>query len=135
MKKMLLVLGLVLATSGCLTVHTSGGTQRFLLPQVGVILRVVNNCTPFLDVWGPTGILVEKLPFGEVAHVPLVSQPYTGRNRRVQATVQGYRMAGAEKEYLGSATETFSVSTYRGSLQETWEVDRLRLSNGRGGCR
>jgi len=131
MKRMMVVLALTMGVSGCLTVHTPSGTQRFVLPQVGVVLRVVNNCAPFLDIWAPTGLIVMGLPYGEVSTVPLVSQSYSGRTRKVEVTVQGYTK---DREYLGSDAKSFTVRTSQGSYQETWEVARLRLPNRRGGC-
>jgi hypothetical protein len=131
MRKLFIPLMLGLSVSGCLTVHTPTGTQRFILPQVSVVVRVVNNCAPLLDIWGPTGLLVEGLGYGGVATVPLVSQAFTGNYRYVEAMVQGYNL---NKVYLGSESKGFYVDTQQGSRQENWTIEYLRLLSGRGGC-
>lgn len=132
--KIFFLCALALAVSGCIAIPTGpsrGGTQYFLFLQVGIVVRVVNNCAPLLDLERVEEIVVEGLPYGSSITVPLVSTPFTGSHRSVPLTAKGYT---ERREYLGSATKTFHVSTYRGTHSEIWEVDYLRLPGGRGGC-
>lgn len=130
-------LGVILATvlaSGCVGVpigRPGGGVQLYVPYQVGSFVRVVNNCAPFLDLETVNGVVVEKLPYGGSTTVPLISMPFGGSYRRMFLTAKGYT---AVREYLGSATAEFGVSTYEGSRSEVWEVNRLHLPSGRGGC-
>lgn len=135
MKKSLFALALIaiaVAMSGCATIHyADGSTQRYVMLQVGVIVRVVNNCAPLMDLERVGGVVVKGLPYGESATVPLISRPFSGSNRGMPLTAKGYTAA---KEYLGSASREFNANIYEGSREEVWEVDQLRLPNGRGGC-
>ncbi len=132
MKRLFLVALVAIAVNGCATIRMPNGTtQRYVMYQVGVVVRVVNNCAPLLDIERVGGVVVKGLLYGESATVPLVSTPFSGSNRRMPLTVKGYT---DKNEYLGSATQTFSVSTYEGSREEVWEIDRLNLPGGRGGC-
>jgi hypothetical protein len=133
MKKMIMVLFLAMTTSGCYhSIYEGGVRQRHVMPQVGVILRIQNNCAPLLDLERPAeGIVLQALPFGNGRTVPLSTMPFTGTSRQIAVIVKGYTPSG---EYLGSQTKTFHVSTHRGSREEVWIVDRLTLPGGRGGC-
>ncbi|MBI2674039.1 MAG: hypothetical protein HYX23_02030 [Candidatus Zambryskibacteria bacterium] len=125
---------LLLVASGCavVPVRPYAVTGGFGFYQVGVTVRVVNNCTPFLDLERVDGIEVKGLPYGSSVTVHMTSTPFSGSQRQLSLTAKGY---GSNREYLGSATRIFHVSTYQGSREEVWEVDQLRLPGGRGGCR
>ena len=119
---------------GCITTRdmVGGGVeQRFLMTQVGVVVRVRNNCTALLDLETVNGPVYRGLVYGNAITIPLVSTPFSGTSRYMLLTAVGYT---AEREYLGSITRRFSVDTYEGSRQDVWEVDQLRLPKGRGGC-
>ena len=128
------VFGLIaFAMSGCAVItYPDGSTRHFMLLQVGVIVRVVNNCAPYIDLERVDGIVVRGLPYGGSTTVAMQSTPFRGSNRRMPLTAKGYTQ---NREYLGSATREFHVSTYEGTREEAWEVDRLNLPGGRGGCR
>ncbi|MDZ4205633.1 MAG: hypothetical protein U1C12_00225 [Patescibacteria group bacterium] len=107
-------------------------TSGFGFYQVGVTVRVVNNCAPLLDLERVDGVEVKGLPYGSSASIQMVSTPFSGNNRQMSLMAKGY---GLNLEYLGSITKIFHVSTSQGSREEIWEVDRLRLPGGRGGCK
>ncbi len=132
MGKFLVVALAVSAASACTTIRNPDGTtQRYLMLQSGVIVRVLNNCAPFLDLERATGIVVKALPYGGSVTVPLVSTPLSGSSRRMPLTAKGYT---ADMEYLGSITREFYVSSSEGSHEEFWEVNRINLPGRRGGC-
>ncbi|MDO8728894.1 MAG: hypothetical protein Q7K26_03260 [bacterium] len=136
MKKFFVFLILVtLVASGCVAIPvggSGGGSRLYVLYQVGVVARVVNNCAPHLELETVSGVVVKDLPYGSSTTIPLISLPLSGNSRQVTLTVKGYT---DKREYLGSMTKIFYVSTYDGSREEVWEVDRLNLPRGRGGCR
>lgn len=129
--KLISVLMLVLATSGCYTIHTSTGPQRYLMLQVGVVVGVVNNCAPYLALERAGAMVIDGLPYGNSTTVALESAPFSGSSRPMTLTVKGYTARG---DYLGSQTKTFYANTYEGTREEVWEIDYLQLPNGRGGC-
>ena len=130
MRKLFLLVLVAVATSGCMLVPgpTGGG---YIFHQVGIAVRVVNNCAPFLDLETVVGVVVQGLRYGDSVTVPLVSAPFGGSNRRLELTAKGYT---PDRVYLGSTTAHFYVSTYEGSRGEVWTIDRLGLPGGRGGC-
>ncbi len=135
MKISMLFVLIALVVSGCVAIPVGGsgsGTKVYVLYQVSVIARVINNCAPHLELENISGVVVKDLPYGSSTTIPLISLPFSASNRQVSLTVKGYT---DKREYLGSMTKTFYVSTYEGSREEVWEVDRLRLPGGRGGCR
>lgn len=129
MKKLVLA-GILILASGCAGVaHLP---RMYLMPQVGVILTVVNNCTPVLDGDSPThGVLFRNLPYGSSVTLPLSSVAFSGSSREIAVLVRGSTKAGT---YLGSATRTFYVDTYRGTRSKVWEVDHIRADGNPGGC-
>lgn len=132
-----LVVLAAVAMGGCVGVQGSrGGTEWYVMAQVGVTVRVVNNCAPYLDLERVGGVVVKGLAYGDSATIPMASTPFSGSNRQMPLTAKGYRIApgSTARVYLGSVTRDFSVSTYEGSREEVWEVDQLRLPGGRGGC-
>ena len=132
MKRFLLVMPVALVVGGCVALPGGPhGTQLFVMYQIGVTVRVVNNCAPFLDLESVGGVVMKGLPYGDSTTIPMVSAPLSGSYRRMSLTAKGYT---ASRVYLGSATVEFHVSTYEGSREEVWEVNRLHLPNGRGGC-
>ncbi|OHA92459.1 MAG: hypothetical protein A2665_00520 [Candidatus Zambryskibacteria bacterium RIFCSPHIGHO2_01_FULL_46_30] len=133
MKKLFVVVLVALVVGGCVAYPIGGsdGTLLYVPYQVGVFARVVNNCAPLLDLETVNGVVVQGLPYGNSVTVPLISMPFGGSNRRMSLTAKGYTV---ERQYLGSLTAQFYVSTYQGSRSEVWEVNRLYLPNGRGGC-
>ena len=128
------VMGLIaLLSSACANrgVVNTTPQRRVIMWQVGVRVHVVNNCAPLLDLERDGRVEIKDLPYGESAQVPLVSGAFGGNNRQMFLIAKGYTV---KNEYLGSATRTFYANTYEGSREEVWEVDRLNLPNGRGGC-
>lgn len=130
MRRLMTLMVLTVLSGGCMLVPgpTGGG---YIFHQVGIAVRVVNNCAPFLDLETVVGVVVRGLPYGDSVTVPLVTAPFGGSNRRLELTAKGY---GPNREYFGSTTAHFYVSTYEGSRGEFWNVDRLGLPGGRGGC-
>jgi len=132
MKKFLILSLIAVAASGCATIRQADGTTtRYFLTQVSVVVRVVNNCAPLMDLERVGGVVVKGLPYGGSATVPLVSTPFSGSNRRMPLTAKGYT---EKMVYLGSISREFYVNTYEGTREEVWEVSRLNLPGGRGGC-
>lgn len=130
-----LVVLVAVAASGCVAVPRPGGTEWYIMLQVGVSVRVVNNCAPYLDLERVGGVVVKGLAYGDSATIPMASTPFSGSNRQMPLTAKGYTVAkDGSRVYLGSVTRDFHVSTYEGSREEVWEVDRLYLPRGRGGC-
>lgn len=124
---------ITLVASGCANKGPVNTTpqRRVVMWQVGVRVHVVNNCAPLLDLERDGRIEIKGLPYGESAQVPLVSTPFSGSSRRMFLVAKGYT---EKSEYLGSYTRQFSVNTSRGSQEEVWEINRLNLPGGRGGC-
>lgn len=123
---------IALAMSGCTVIrYPDGSTTKYVLLQVGAVVRVVNNCAPYLDLERADGMVVRGLQYGGSTTVFMESYPFSGRNRRMPLTAKGYT---ATRQYLGSTTREFHVSTHEGTREETWEIDRIRLPGGRGGC-
>lgn len=134
MKQMFFVL-LSVALGGCAVVPVrphSVITGGFGFYQVGVTVRVVNNCARYLDLESVNEVEVRGLVYGASATVHLTSAPFSGSNRQMFLVAKGY---GENREYLGSITKVFHVSTHQGSREEIWEINSLRLPGGRGGCR
>ena len=131
MQVLLAVLVTVAVASGCTVVQRPGGTEWYVMTQVGVTVRVVNNCASFLDLERVGGVVVKGLSYGASTTVPMVSTPFSGSYRRMPLTAKGYT---ASREYLGSTTREFYANTYEGSREEVWEISRLNLPGGRGGC-
>jgi hypothetical protein len=118
---------------GCATIRYPDGTKkRYIMPQVGVIVQVTNNCAPFLELSRVTeGVLVEDLAYGESRTVVLVSRPFSGHNRPLFLTAKGYNKVGEKREYLGVVVKSFSANTHQGTREDVWIVESLR---GKGGC-
>ncbi|MEX2013835.1 MAG: hypothetical protein WD896_00580 [Parcubacteria group bacterium] len=133
MFRLVVVTLIVLVTSGCVAIPVGGpnGAQLYILYQVGVVVSVVNNCAPWLDGEATSGTTFQGLPYGSSTTVPLISAPFGGSYRSMVMTVKGYN---EKREYLGSQTREFYVSTYDGSRSTVWVIDRLDLPKGRGGC-
>ena len=132
MNKFFVVLLIALAMSGCVAyTYPNGSSRGYLMLQVGVVVRVINNCAPFVDLERVDGVVVRGLQYGASATIPMQSQPFSGSYRRMPLTAKGYTH---NREYLGSITKEFSVSTRQGSREEVWEVNRLNLPNRKGGC-
>ena len=138
MKIVLTALLAVLAT-GCARVTYPDGTVRtYVMTQVGVFVRVVNNtCAPKLELETIDGVVHPGLPLGSSATIPLESRPFSGSSRRMILIAKGYReLPSGKREYLGVITRQFSVNTYNGTDNDVWIVDDLRLpGSGWGGCR
>jgi hypothetical protein len=123
---------LALGSTGCVTVHEGGIKRTYIMPQVGVVLRVQNNCAPLIDIERPAeGVILKALPYGQSRTIPLSSVAFTGSSRQIPILVKGYTREG---HYLGSEVYTYYVSTHQGTREDFLVVDRLRLSSGRSGC-
>ncbi len=133
MKKLVFLVVLALASSGCVRYAVDGRTRTAIMLQVGVVVRVVNNCAPVLEI-ERVGGRMGAVSYGNSTTVILESTPFTGSNRRMPLTVKGYNPTAQGQVYLGSQTREFYASTYEGTREEVWEVDYLRLPTGRGGC-
>ncbi len=133
MKKLFFAALVALSASGCVRYAVNGQTRTAILLQVGVVVRVVNNCAPVLEL-ERVGGRVGSVTYGNSTTVIMESTPFTGSNRRMLLTVRGFQPTDAGQVYLGSQTREFYVSTYEGTREEVWEVDHIRLPNGRGGC-
>src|SRR3989344_586312 len=125
MKKLIFLL-LVLVSTGCVRYTADGRMRTAIMLQVGVVVRVVNNCAPMLDLERVNGPAVTGLAYGQSTTIPLVSTPFTGSNRRMPLTVKGFTL---KNEYLGSDTREFYVNTHEGTREEVWEINHLRLPN------
>jgi len=132
MKNFVLVVGLIaLAVSGC-SVHMPNGTIVRILPQVGMSVRVVNNCAPIIDLESANGLAVVGLPYSGSHTVWLESAPFSGDHRRMFLTAKGY--SADRSIYLGSVTKEFAVSIHHGSGTEPWEINELRLPGRHHRC-
>lgn len=124
------VLILSLLASGCAT-HIVGGQRGIVfMPQVGVVISVVNNCSAKVSVESGGVMADPDLPFGGSNNLPIASRAFSGYNRAVVVTVKAYDAAG---KYLGSTTRQFHVDIYQGTYETTWVVDRLESPPG-GKC-
>lgn len=126
------------ACGGMRTVRLPDGSltnKRIVMIQSGIVVSVVNNCAPLLDIESVGGRHFINAKFGESVTVTGVARPLSGYgySRRIQFTVKGY--SADRTIYLGSSTREFSVSTYEGTHEETWVVDQLALPTNQGGCR
>lgn len=131
MKKILFLALMALQMTGCIRYVDVTGRQRVgVMLQVGIILTVVNNCSTLIDI-ERGGTVKSGLPYSQSAVLALESTPFTGSSRNISVTVKAY---GLNNEYLGSQTQVFSVDTGSGTYEKTWEIDYVRLPNGRGGC-
>lgn len=97
--------------------------------QQRVLVTVQNNCVPYIDVFTGTVVYSVGLPYADHVVAPLVRQPFT--NGEFTLVVRGYN---EKKEFLGTDTRRYSISSYEGEKNEVWEVNYLNLPNGRGGC-
>jgi hypothetical protein len=128
MRKLLLSF-LALLSTGCMTVTQGGATQKYILLQTAVIVRVQNNCAPFLSIETTEGVIASRIAYGDGYTVLLPQIPFT--SNQVWLTVKGYT---AQNEYLGSANNQFSTNSSQGTQRVPWEINYLSLPNGRGGC-
>ena len=128
-----LVLLIALAISGCVAyTYPDGSSQKFMMIQTGVILRVVNNCSPLMDIETTDGLVLKGLGYGGSETILLNSVPFSGNYRRMPVVAKGYTARG---EYLGSLSREFSVNTRQGTRREIWEINSLRLPGWSGRCR
>src|SRR3989344_5648964 len=134
MKKLVFVLMSMigLMSTGCVRYAVNGQQRTVVMFQVGVVVRVVNNCAPILDLERVGGLVATGLKYSQSATIPLVSTPFSGSNRQIALTAKGFKTTPEGQVYLGSQTRTFSVSTNEGSREEVWEIDYLQLPSGRG---
>lgn len=138
MKSVLLAAILAVLATGCgagiRTVRLPDGTLRERvtnMPQVGMVVRVVNNCVPIADletIWGP---LFTGLQFGESATVSIPSLPFSNPwAREVNLIVKGWsREQRVPENYLGSYTQRYMVNVQWGSRTDVLELSSLRLGN------
>ena len=133
MKRLILLVLLALATSNCATVTYSDGTKRRIpLSQVAVIVTVLNNCAPFIDVYDAEGAIRRGIGYSGSVTVPLISDAFSGPYREMPLILKAYRpsRAGNGVEYLGSISRRFGVSTYYGSQRVDWTIDHLESPPG-----
>jgi hypothetical protein len=113
--------------TGCATriVELEDGTVRRvreILPQVGVVVTVQNNCAPVLSVQSLHGTEVKSLAFGKSATIPVSSRPFSGYNREIWVMVRAY---DSSMNYLGSAELREYADTSYGTRDKLWQVDDL----------
>lgn len=101
--------------------------RREVMPQVGVILSVKNNCAASLEIERGGYIVDRGVPFGRSDRLPLSTTAFTGDSRQIVVTASAHDGRG---RYLGSATRSFYIDVYRGTYEETWVVDRLESPPG-----
>lgn len=114
-------------SAACAPYMVGGQRRMVLMPQVGVVLSVVNNCAATVSVESGGVVVDPDLPFGGSNSLPLSSRAFSGYNRAIVATVKAYDAVG---KYLGSATHPFHVDIYQGTYESTWVVDRLESPPG-----
>ena len=130
----LMILPGLMSMMGCVRYAVNGQQRTVIMLQVGVVVKVVNNCAPLIDLERVGGVVATGLKYSQSATIPLVSTPFSGSNRQIALTAKGFKTTPEGQVYLGSQTRTFSVSTNEGSREEVWEIDYLQLPRGRGGC-
>jgi len=119
-----------LTSSACVaTLHQGyGAPQTYLSVQQKTFVKMRNNCAPFIRIEGIVGTYAEKLPLGQPYTVVLARLPGGGNEGII--TVTGFDKDGV---YFGSAEKKFSFALNTDRV-ESWSVDQLKLSNGKGGC-
>ncbi len=132
-----LVAALVAASlGGCAAriVELPNGTivrSRRAMPQVGVIITVVNNCAAWLVIDSMNGREVGSLAYSMRATVPIPSRFLVGSYyREIWAMARAYSGPPGPTTYIGSVEFRESVSTYQGTRDRLWQVDRLRSPQG-----
>lgn len=115
------VLLIALAMGGCMTTRDpDGSTRHYVMLQVGVYVRVKNECQKTLmDIERVGGVMVHNLHYGESIVIPMHSTPFSGNYRRMPLTANILDM---KRNYLMSVTEEFKVNTRRGSYEGVWAI-------------
>lgn len=131
MKKLISVMLIALAVGGC-SVHMPNGTTVRILSQVGITVRVVNNCAPIVDIESSRGVVVAGLPFSGSHSVAWESDAWSGNYRKMFLTAKGY---SADRQlYFGSYTKEFTINVRDGSKAEPWEINNLHLPGAHQNC-
>jgi hypothetical protein len=112
---------------GCATriVELEDGTVRRvreILPQVGVVVTIQNNCAPMLSIQSLHGTEVKSLAFGKSATIPVSSRPFSGYNREIWVMIRAY---DSSMNYLGSAEMREYADISNGTRDKLWQVDDL----------
>ena len=134
MKKVLLVMCLALAASGCAVrrIQLPDGSvieRREPMSQIGLIITFKNNCDPRLMIESMYGIEVRSLAYGRSATVPIPSRAFSGSSREIWAMASAY--AGASDDsFIGSVELREHVNTNQGTRDKLWQVDRLDSPRG-----
>ncbi|MBX4181437.1 hypothetical protein KW807_01060 [Candidatus Parcubacteria bacterium] len=126
MKFLVVSLVLVMA-AGCATalVERPDGsmiTQRVVMVQSGIIIKIQNNCASSISVASIHGPLVEGLAWGKGTQQPIPAR-FEGSDhydRRIWVEVRAYTSTGV---YIGSITRNESV--YGSTRDMHWDIDRL----------
>jgi hypothetical protein len=114
-------------TCGCAVKNVNGHRGWVIMPQVGVVVTVQNNCAANLSVESLYGNEVKNLAFGESATIPIASRPFSGYNREIWVMVKAYDNA---LKYIGSAELREYADTYSGTRDKLWQVDDLDSPSG-----
>lgn len=132
MRATLLAVILAVVATGCATrtIQLPDGTivrQREVMPQAGVVVTVQNNCSPVMAIESLHGPEVGNLVYGRSATLPVPARAFGGYNREVWVMAKAYT---AGLQYIGSAVLREFVSTYDGTRDRIWQVDRLDSPSG-----
>jgi len=124
-----LTLAFIVPMSGCYTLRQGENVQQYSNARPAMLVRVINNCAPNLDIEGASGTIRSNLGFGESFTVVL-ARPLFGSGQMI-LVVKG----AADGKYLGSVSKTFNVNSSQGARETPWEINRLSLgNNGRNNC-
>ncbi|MDP2641897.1 MAG: hypothetical protein Q8P21_01235 [bacterium] len=119
---------LALSAMGCATkiVQLPDGTivkRRGMMPQVGVIVTIKNNCSPMMAIESIHGPEVSNLAYGKSATLPIPTRAFSGDSREIWVMISAYT---ASSVYIGSAVLRERVSIRQGTRDGVvWQVDQL----------
>ncbi len=132
----LFVLIVIFALTGSATVRSANGTKtRFVMLQVGVVVRVQNACAAYLTLETVEGPVLDEarhlrrpveLPFGEGMTVPISSAPFSGDYRELWLTAKAYNVGPDGKPILlGIVSKSWSVDVYNGTRHDVWQIGQI----------
>lgn len=135
--RIILVLLMLLFVAGCFSTTVNGKPRKVLFVQRGVMLTVMNFCTPNARLFqSGRGVVVDSLAFGEPVNVPLLPPSLVGGIRDVEVIFQAY--SADWKVLRGVAVARFRIDS-QGTRTETWIVGGSGRSvssrTGQNACR
>jgi hypothetical protein len=134
--KISFALAIMVMASGCATrrIELPDGTivrDRVAMPQVGIDLGVINNCAPWLVIDSLNGREVSQLAYSMRAQLPIPSKFVLGNSsREIWVIARAYSGFPSPATYIGSLELREYVSTYQGTQEKSWRVDRLDSPQG-----